>query len=60
MSVLTVNGLDTSYVKLRVLNDISFSINKGDIIGLVGPSGVGKPTLMRTVLNLEKKRAASL
>ena len=46
--------------KTKVKN-VSFSIkNKGDIICLLGPSGVGKTTILRTIAGLEKIKAGSI
>ena len=39
----------------RVINDISFNLNDGNIVSLVGPSGCGKSTLLRIISGLEKK-----
>ncbi|WP_052344344.1 ABC transporter ATP-binding protein [Bacillus ndiopicus] len=51
--VLQVNQLTKKYKNKAVLQNISFSINTGEIIGLVGPNGAGKSTLMRSILALE-------
>lgn len=53
MVVLKVEHLHKNYGKKQVLNDCSFEIHEGDLIGLVGPNGIGKSTLMRSILNLE-------
>ncbi|MEM9226528.1 MAG: ATP-binding cassette domain-containing protein, partial [Verrucomicrobiota bacterium] len=37
-----------------VLNDVSFTIDPGEIFIIMGPSGAGKSTLMRAIVNLEK------
>lgn len=50
--VLEVNNLSVSYKeKGQVLNNISFTINKGEILGLVGESGCGKSTLSKAILS---------
>ena len=39
---------------LEVLKDISLSVNKGEVLSIIGPSGSGKSTLLRCAVNLEK------
>lgn len=43
-----------NYKSIRVLNNISFSINKGEIVAIIGPSGCGKTTLLKCINGLEK------
>lgn len=52
--MLEVNNLSKSFDKNNVLNKISFKVNKGDVISIVGPSGSGKSTLLRCINLLEK------
>lgn len=47
--------LSKSIQKYPVLKDISFSLNKGEIVGLVGRNGTGKTTLFRTITNFYQK-----
>lgn len=60
MSVVSITNLSytyqvsTSSSALSVLNDISFSINKGDLLGVIGPNGAGKTTLFSCMLGLLK------
>jgi zinc transport system ATP-binding protein len=54
VDVLTVEDLYFRYNSSDVLCGISFSIKKGDYIGLVGPNGSGKTTLIKVILGLLK------
>ena len=45
---------------VKAVDDISFHINKGEIVGLVGESGSGKTTLVRTILGLTKMTGGSV
>lgn len=53
--MLEVVNIEKSYGKKKILHDISFSIEKGQIKALVGPNGSGKTTLMNTMTNLHKR-----
>jgi zinc transport system ATP-binding protein len=50
--ILRLDKVTFSYVGEDVLKDISFSISKGDFVGLVGPNGSGKTTLLKLVLGI--------
>ncbi len=53
MSVLEVKNLRKSFGKTEVLKDISFSVEKGEVISILGSSGSGKTTLLRCLNFLE-------
>ena len=53
--MLEVVNIEKSYGNKKILHDISFSIEKGQIKALVGPNGSGKTTLMNTMTNLLKR-----
>ena len=52
--VLRVKDLKKSFSSLPVLNGISFDVEKGDVIAVLGPSGGGKTTMLRCLNFLEK------
>ncbi|HPY83449.1 MAG TPA: ATP-binding cassette domain-containing protein, partial [Ruminococcus flavefaciens] len=54
MAMLEVNNLSKSFDKLEVLKDISFNVEKGEVVAVIGPSGSGKSTMLRCVNQLEK------
>ncbi len=52
--VLEVNDIHTAYGDLKVLNGVTFKVNKGDKIAIIGGNGVGKTTLLETIMqNIE-------
>ena len=51
--ILRVEHLQKRFGTHDVLQDISFSVNKGDVISVIGPSGSGKSTMLRCINLLE-------
>ena len=53
MSLLEVKGISKSFGKTKVLKDVSFSLEKGEVLSIIGSSGGGKTTLLRCLNFLE-------
>ncbi|PEL13614.1 amino acid ABC transporter ATP-binding protein [Bacillus sp. AFS017336] len=51
--MLKVNNLTKQFNKQTVLNEVSFAVNKGEIVTLLGQSGAGKTTILRCINGLE-------
>lgn len=51
---LQINAVSKTFGKHKVLEDIKFSLNEGEIFGLIGVNGAGKTTLIKILLNLLK------
>ncbi len=53
-TIIEINGLNKSYKKEQVLNELSWQVNQGDVVGLLGKNGAGKSTLLKSLLNIEE------
>ena len=60
MSLLTFNKLTIGYEDNPVLKDLSFAIDKGDYLAILGENGAGKSTLLKTMLGLIKPLGGSI
>jgi len=58
--LLEVRGLSRSFDELRALDDVSFDLDAGVIMGFVGPNGAGKTTTMRILATLDTPTAGSV
>ncbi len=58
--VLAISGLTKEYGSVRAIDNISFSVNPGEIIGLLGPNGAGKTTTIHMVLGILEPTQGSI
>jgi polar amino acid transport system ATP-binding protein len=54
LAILEVRNIVKNFDKLKVLKDISFDVEQGQVVAIIGPSGSGKSTLLRCINQLEK------
>ena len=52
--LVSLKKISLSFGKRQILDDISFNINKGEILGMLGPNGVGKSTIFNLITGLLK------
>ena len=60
MSLLEVKNLKKSFNDNVVLKDISFNVDKGEVLAIIGPSGSGKSTLLRCITDLEQEDSGEI
>ena len=60
MSAIEIRGLSKKYGENIVLDQVDLTINKGDVVAIIGPSGTGKSTLLRSINLLEKPEQGSV
>ena len=58
--LLTVENLTKVYVKKKILNNVSFSLKKGEILGVLGKSGAGKSTIGKILLQLSRPTTGTI
>ncbi len=58
--LIQFKNINKTFDKLEVIKDLSFDVNSNDIIGILGPSGVGKSTILKLIAGLEKPTKGTL
>ena len=59
-TMLKVEGINVYYGKIHALKDVSFEVNAGEIVALIGANGAGKSTILKTVSGLMHPRSGSI
>ena len=58
MAMLEVKDLHVSYGAIKAVQGISFQLEEGETVALIGSNGAGKSTTLRTISGLEKAKSA--
>ncbi len=59
-ALLEVKDLEVAYGKIKAVKGISFTVNKGEVVSLIGTNGAGKTTTLRTISGLLRPAAGSI
>ena len=59
-TLLKVDNINVFYGNIHAVKDVSFEVNEGEIVTLIGANGAGKSTLMRTISGLVKAQSGSI
>lgn len=57
MSIIEVNKVTKKYGEFTALDQISFSVQEGEVFGFIGPNGAGKSTTIRILLGMLRRNA---
>ena len=60
MAMLEVNGINVYYGSIHAIRDISFEVNAGEIVTLIGANGAGKSTTLQTISGLLRSKTGSI
>lgn len=60
MALLEVKGLEVSYGVIRAIKGISFEVNQGEVVTLIGANGAGKTTTMQSIMGLIQPKAGTV
>lgn len=60
MAIIEINRLKKSFGQNEVLKSITFSVEKNEVVAVIGPSGSGKSTMLRSLVHLEKIDGGSI
>ena len=60
MSMLKVENLSVHYGMIKAVRDVSFEVNEGEVVSLIGANGAGKTTILRTISGLVRPSAGKI
>jgi ABC-2 type transport system ATP-binding protein len=53
--VVVLTKVEKRFGKFQALKDVTFTVNKGEVVGFIGPNGAGKSTTIRILLGMLKR-----
>ena len=56
MSMLKVENLSVHYGMIQAVRDVSFEVNEGEVVSLIGANGAGKTSILRTISGLVRPK----
>ena len=59
-TLLQLDNISMFYDRRRILNNISFKVNRSEVLGLLGPNGVGKSTIFKIIMNIEQQKSGKI
>lgn len=57
---IEIKDVDSYYGSVKVLEGVDFSVDQGELLGIIGPNGSGKTTLLRTIAHILKPRTGAI
>ena len=60
MSILKIKNITKEFGGLRALNKVNFEVQQGEILGLIGPNGSGKTTMLNVITGFLKPTAGQI
>ena len=60
MTMLKVENLSVHYGMIQAVRDVSFEVNEGEVVSLIGANGAGKTTILRTISGLVRPSAGKI
>jgi branched-chain amino acid transport system ATP-binding protein len=60
MNMLKVSNINVYYGAIHAIKDVSFEVNEGEIVTLIGANGAGKSTILKTVSSMMRSKTGSV
>jgi len=60
MTLLEIEGISVHYGRIRAIRNMSFTVNEGEVVSLIGANGAGKTTTMRTISGILNPTAGKI